>query len=219
MPVPALAARPWQITNANVEPRGGISPCKTPSGNRQPVIRRIMRVSFNQPRRIEFLTQVRESVRSMGRISRRNKTKFEINSVSSAQGVIVVGLYEIFASENSKIQRALILSTILPFDCCVDVVVVGKLPLSKFLQSTYEFTIERNFRVFIAEETTADPRCIGFEMHRSHPIGKKISTTPRRRKCLIGCSTVEIWAEGWAKAVCSRYPEWVPNYKTKEQML
>lgn len=172
MPVPALAARPWQITNANVEPCGGISPCKTPSGNRQPVIRRIMRVSFNQPRRIEFLTQVRESVGLMGRISRRNKTEFEINSVSSAQGVIVVGLYEIFASENSEIQRTLILSTILPFDCCVDVL-VGKLPLSKFLHSTYEFTIERNFRVFIAEETTADPRCIGFEMHRSHPIGKK----------------------------------------------
>lgn len=61
-----------------------------------------MRVSFNQPRRIEFLTQVRESVGLMGRISRRNKTEFEINSVSSAQGVIVVGLYEIFASEILK---------------------------------------------------------------------------------------------------------------------
>lgn len=132
MPVPALAARPWQITNANVEPCGGISPCKTPSGNRQPVIRRIMRVSFNQPRRIEFLTQVRESVGLMGRIPRRNKTEFEINSVSSAQGVIVVGLYEIFASENSEIQRALILSTILPFDCCVDVVVVANYPFQNF---------------------------------------------------------------------------------------
>lgn len=130
-----------------------------------------MRVSFNQPRRIEFLTQVRESVGLMGRISRRNKTEFEINSVSSAQGVIVVGLYEIFASE---IQRALILSTILPFDCCVDVIVVANYPSQNFYtNSTYEFTIERNFRVFIAEETIADPRCIGFEMHRSHPIGKK----------------------------------------------
>lgn len=67
----------------------------------------------------------------MGRISRRNKTKFEINSVSSAQGVIVVGLYEIFVSENSEIQRALILS-ILPFDCCVDVVVVANYPFKIF---------------------------------------------------------------------------------------
>lgn len=218
MPVPALAARPWQITNANVEPRGGISPCKTPSGNRQPVIRRIMRVSFNQPRRIEFLTQVRESVGLMGRIPRRNKTEFEINSVSSAQGVIVVGLYEIFASENSEIQRALILSTILPFDCCVDVVVVANYPFKIF---TLHLWIYDRTKLSCFHRRGNNCRSTVYRIRDAQIASdrEKISTTPRRRKCLIGCSTVEIWAEGWAKAVCSRYPEWVPNYKTKEQML
>lgn len=216
MPVPALAARPWQITNANVEPRGGISPCKTPSGNRQPVIRRIMRVSFNQPRRIEFLTQVRESVRLMGRISRRNKTEFEIIRFFCT-GCNRCWPLRNFRFWNSTCSHTFNNSSIRLLrwrNCCC------KLPLSKFLHQFHLWIYDRT-KLSCFHRRGNNCRSTVYRIRDAQIASdrEKISTTPRRRECLIGCSTVEIWAEGWAKAVCSRYPEWVPNYKTKEQML
>lgn len=215
MPVPALAARPWQITNANVEPRGGISPCKTPSGNRQPVIRRIMRVSFNQPRRIEFLTQVRESVRLMTRISRRNKTKFEIKSTffcTECNCCWPLRNFRFWKFWNSTYFQQFFHSTVRWRTCW---------QITPFKIFTVHLWIYDRTKLSCFHRRGNNCRSTVYRIRDAQIASdrEKISTTPRRRKCLIGCSTVEIWAEGWAKAVCSRYPEWVPNYKTKEQML